>query len=111
MIILYNWDKNAAIHSVATSIAIEWATQWAAQIPPPATEEEGTQIVTKYKRMLNEVSNEKKLALLDATLTQLEKTYGTWEIPWGEINRYQRVNPGAGFDDNANSLPVAQTFF
>lgn len=106
---LINWDKNAAANSIATSIAIEWATQWAAQIPPPATEEEGTQIITKYNRMVNEVSNEKKLALLDAALAQLEKTYGTWEQPWGDINRYQRVNPGSKFDDNVNSIAVAQT--
>ena len=106
---LTNWDKNASANSIATSIAIEWATQWAAQIPPPATEEEGTQIITKYNRMVNEVSNEKKLALLDAALVQLEKTYGTWEKPWGDINRYQRVNPGSKFDDNVNSIAVAQT--
>ena len=106
---LTNWDKNASANSIATSIAIEWATQWAAQIPPPATEEEGTQIITKYNRMVNEVSNEKKLALLDAALAQLEKTYGTWEKPWGDINRYQRVNPGSKFDDNVNSIAVAQT--
>lgn len=106
---LNTWDKNAATNSVATSIAIEWATQWAAQIPPPTTEEEGTQIITKYNRMVNEVSNDKKLALLDAALTQLEKAYGTWEMPWGAINRYQRVNPGSKFDDNVNSLAVAQT--
>lgn len=106
---LYKWDKNAAANSVATSIAIEWATQWAGQIPPPSTEEEGTQLANKYKRMVNEVSNEKKLALLDAALAQLEKLYETWEMPWGEINRYQRVNPGASFDDNANSIAVSQT--
>jgi len=106
---LKNWDKNAAANSIATSIAIEWATQWAAQIPPASTEEEGTQLVNKYKRMLNEVSNEKKLAILDAALAQLEKLYGTWEKPWGEINRYQRVNPGSKFDDNAKSIAVAQT--
>ena len=106
---LNNWNRNAATNSIATSIAIEWATQWASQIPPPSTEEEGTQIITKYKRMLSEVPNEKKLAILDASLAQLEKTYGTWEIPWGEINRYQRVNPGSSFDDNASSISVAQT--
>ena len=106
---LKNWDKNAAANSIATSIAIEWATQWATQIPPASTEEEGTQLVNKYKRMLNEVSNEKKLAILDAALAQLEKLYGTWEMPWGEINRYQRVNPGSKFDDNTKSIAVAQT--
>ncbi len=105
---LAKWDKNAAINSVATSIAIEWATQWAAQIPPATTEEEGTQIIKKYHRMVNELSNEKKLALLGASLHQLEKLYGTWETPWGAINRYQRVDPEDTFNDQVASMAVAQ---
>jgi acyl-homoserine lactone acylase PvdQ len=106
---LIKWDRNTATHSVATSIAIEWATQWAAQIPPPSTEEEGTQLLKKYNRMDKEVANEKKLALLDASLVHLEKTYGTWEITWGEINRYQRVGPEGKFNDQEASIAVAQT--
>lgn len=106
---LAKWDRNADVHSIATSIAIEWATQLAAKIPPPTTEEEGTQLIKKYHRMVNEVPNEKKLALLDASLTQLEKIYGTWELPWGDINRYQRVNPDEKYNDNTTSIAVAQT--
>jgi acyl-homoserine lactone acylase PvdQ len=59
--------------------------------------------------MVNEVPNEKKLALLDASLSQLEKVYGKWEFPWGDINRYQRVNPDEKYNDNATSIAVAQT--
>jgi acyl-homoserine lactone acylase PvdQ len=106
---LNNWDRNTATNSIATSIAIEWATKWAAQIPPPSTEEEGTLLLRKYIQMDKEVANEKKLALLDASLAQLEKTYGTWEIPWGEINRYQRVGPEGKFNDQEASIAVAQT--
>jgi acyl-homoserine lactone acylase PvdQ len=106
---LAKWDRNADVHSIATSIAIEWATQLAAKIPPPTTEEEGTQLIKKYHRMVNEVPNEKKLALLDASLMQLEKIYGTWELPWGDINRYQRVNPDEKYNDNTTSIAVAQT--
>jgi len=58
--------------------------------------------------MVNEVPIEKKLSLLNSTLEQLEKLYGTWEIPWGDINRYQRVEEGALMNDDAFSWPVAQ---
>jgi acyl-homoserine lactone acylase PvdQ len=94
---------------VATTIAIDWANNWSKEIPPATTEEATTQIIKKYEQMVNSVSNEKKLALLNASLDQLEKTYGNWEIQWGDLNRYQRVNPGEKFNDNAPSIAVGQT--
>ena len=59
--------------------------------------------------MVSEVTNSKKLILLDSSLAQLEKIYGTWEIQWGRINRYQRVSLDGSFNDNAPSIGVAQT--
>lgn len=105
---LANWDHYADTNSIATSIAIEWATKWGAEIPPANTEEAATQILVKYNRMDQEVAFETKVKLLEATLDQFEKWYGGWEITWGAINRYQRVAPGANFDDNQASLAVNQ---
>ena len=105
---LQDWDHNANAKSIATSLAIEWATKLALEIPAPSTEEEGTQIITKYHRMVQEVSNSKKMALLDLALEQFKNWYGDWEKPWGDINRYQRVNPGDHFSDMEPSLPVPQ---
>ena len=106
---LENWNHDAAENSIATTLAIEWATKWALEIPPATTEEGGTQIITKYNRMVNEVANEKKLALLDSTLLQLTALYGNWEMEWGTINRYQRVNPNEKLSDQLPSISVAQT--
>jgi acyl-homoserine-lactone acylase len=105
---LANWDHFADSNSIATSIAIEWATKWSAEIPPANTEEAATQVLLKYQRMDQDVSFETKIKLLEATLDQFEKWYGGWEIKWGGINRYQRVAPGANFDDNQASLAVNQ---
>jgi acyl-homoserine lactone acylase PvdQ len=101
---LAGWNGDAGITSVATTIAIEWANNWSKEIPPATTEEATTQIIKKYEQMVQAVSNEKKLALLINALDQLEKTYGNWEIQWGDLNRYQRVNPGEKFNDNAPSI-------
>ena len=73
----------------------------------PATEEEGTQIVKRYEA-INARPIEFKLLCLQNALNNLVATYGNWEIPWGQINRYQRVNPGANFNDAASSIAVAQ---
>jgi len=105
---LSNWNHDGDTASVATTIAIEWATEWVKELPPAPTEETSTHIWKKYERMVTAISNEKKLELLNKTLAQLEKIYGTWEISWGSINRYQRVDPGEKFDDQLPSLAVAQ---
>ena len=105
---LANWDRFADSNSVATSLAIEWATKWNMEIPPAETEEEATQIIKKYNRMDLEVPFETKVKLLEATLDQFEKWYGSWEIKWGTINRFQRVGPGMNFEDTKFSLAVNQ---
>jgi acyl-homoserine lactone acylase PvdQ len=40
-------------------------------------------------------------------LNQLTKKFGTWRMPWGDINRYQRLtgNLPEKFDDAQPSLP------
>ncbi|MEI7588980.1 MAG: penicillin acylase family protein [Chitinophagia bacterium] len=105
---LSNWNHDGDTASIATAIAIEWATEWSKELPPAPTEETSTHVWKKYKRMVTAVSNEKKLELLNKALTQIEKLYGSWEITWGSINRYQRVNPGEKFNDQMPSIAVGQ---
>jgi acyl-homoserine-lactone acylase len=52
-----------------------------------------------------------RLASLDAAVTRLTDDFGSWKVPWGEINRFQR-NDGAinqVFDDSKPSSPVPFT--
>ena len=41
-------------------------------------------------------------------LSQLTLDFGQWDLPWGEINRYQRLNGDIyqEFDDKQPSIPV-----
>ncbi len=51
-----------------------------------------------------------KVQALEDVLEELECVWGTWRVPWGEINRLQRVQSGGeleSFDDSKPSLPVA----
>lgn len=52
--------------------------------------------------------NPKKLKFLKETLDKLESDFGTWKIPWGEVNRYQRLNGDIrqAFDDAKPSIPI-----
>jgi acyl-homoserine-lactone acylase len=41
---------------------------------------------------------------------QLDKQWGRWRVPWGELNRLQRIQSGGElerFDDAQPSLPIA----
>ena len=56
-------------------------------------------------------SDLERLAALTEASARLEKDFGNWRTPWGEINRFQR-NDGAivqHFDDSKSSLPVPFT--
>jgi len=109
---LEKWNHDADTNSIAQTIAIMWMTELNNPTNnrefAPGTEEEGTQIVKRYKTINNKPLNE-KLQYLNLALAKLNATYGNWEIPWGQINRYQRVSPGAKFSDGASSIAVAQT--
>jgi acyl-homoserine lactone acylase PvdQ len=51
-----------------------------------------------------------RLTALDSAVALLERDWGTWRVPWGQVNRLQRVadiTGAPGFDDDRPSLPVA----
>lgn len=117
---LVAWNHDADTNAVAQTIAVEWATKLMAAIPPPETEEAGTQSIVRFNRIVKEISNEKKLNLIDSTLMLIKSKYGdskllyeqrTWEIPWGQVNRFQRPIPNTEFpyEDERPSIAVAQT--
>ena len=88
------WDKYSSTTSVATTLAIEWASIFEVKVRSADAE-----------RILNETTAADRLKALEEVITTLEKGYKTWQVAWGDINRYQRT-PDGKFDDNAPSLPV-----
>jgi acyl-homoserine lactone acylase PvdQ len=49
-----------------------------------------------------------RLQVFADTIAMLEEDFGTWELPWGEVNRFQRLTGDIRqpHDDAAPSLPV-----
>ncbi|RMG18279.1 MAG: acylase, partial [Bacteroidetes bacterium] len=49
-----------------------------------------------------------RLAMFEAALARLEQDFGSWDTPWGEICRFQRLSGDIDlkFDDNQPSIPV-----
>ena len=80
---LRQWDLRWAVDSIPTSLAIFWAED--------------------LRR-----GNADPLQSLAAASDKLTADFGTWKTPWGEINRFQRLNDDIAprFDDAGPSIPV-----
>ena len=44
----------------------------------------------------------------DEIVAQLQRDFGRWQLPWGELNRFQRISPAINppYSDAAPSIPV-----
>ena len=53
-------------------------------------------------------SDFEKLQMFRFALFQLSQDFGTWQMPWGEVNRYQRLNGAIQqeFDDSKPSIAI-----
>ncbi|WP_408590937.1 penicillin acylase family protein [Novosphingobium sp.] len=103
--LLKSWNQRNGIASTATSLAVFWAEAlWA-----KGAADAKAQGISVYDWMDAKATPEQRLAALDEAVARLQTDFGTWAVPWGEINRYQR-NDGAieqTFDDAKPSTPIA----
>jgi acyl-homoserine-lactone acylase len=102
---LKGWDKNSSASSVASTIAIEFGYRFLQKAPPSVNPYDVTNSVGQLLGTLKTTTSNERLNLLSETIHDLEKRFGTWKTPWGEVNRYQRPEDGS-FDDAKSSLPV-----
>jgi len=104
---LRGWDFRWSVHSVATTLAALWGDAlWDDVKNDP--DEEG---ISNYDRMADHADARRKLAALAAVSDRLQHDFGSWRIPWGRINRYQRLNGDIvqRFNDAGHSIPVPFT--
>jgi acyl-homoserine lactone acylase PvdQ len=104
--LLKEWDKKSSVSSVATTLAILWAYTLFAE-KSVALEKGKSQIetITAYSKR---TAPERRLQLLHTLVKDIKRAFGTSQLQWGEINRYQRIsgsiNPS--FDNSRPSIPV-----
>lgn len=67
--------------------------------------------MTLFTRWLEKYQRERlpKITAMDAVISELEGEWKTWRVPWGEVNRLQRIHSGGeeAFSDERESLPIA----
>lgn len=111
--ILRSWDYMSDTASIATTLA----TLWLEKVIPldlnpltkPYTNEERYSITNGSNISTEPISAEKQVELLAQVVQELQKEQGTWEVPWGKLNRFQRVADGVTFSDSLPSWSVSAT--
>jgi acyl-homoserine-lactone acylase len=101
--LLRSWNHRWSGESVAQTVAMFWAEDmWKAVQPVPDNRN-----LTPYRAIVARPGKE-KLQALDTALQRLTHDFGRWQVPWGEVNRFQRISPAIDhpFSDAAPSIPV-----
>jgi acyl-homoserine-lactone acylase len=93
--VLRAWDYRWSASSVATSLAVYW----------------GDTLATLTRGDAGAATAEQRLGALAAAVGRLSRDFGTWQTPWGEINRFQRLTGDIvqPFNDAGASIPVPFT--
>jgi acyl-homoserine-lactone acylase len=100
------WDDRWSASSVATTLAVLWGDEIRARF----RKDPESWRLTVYD-MADRTGSEQRLAALAAVRDRLARDFGTWRVPWGDINRYQRLTGDIAqhFSDAAPSAPVPFT--
>jgi acyl-homoserine lactone acylase PvdQ len=106
---LKNWDRNSGVNSVATTLAIHWAEKMNAVLRSEDPELFADYTV-RYGAVLSNTEARKLLLPLKEVTDTLKAHFGKWQVPWGDINRMQRIVNSIKpvHSDTASSIPVGR---
>jgi acyl-homoserine-lactone acylase len=101
---LRGWNRRTAADSVPTAVAIFWGQEMAERKGAAARDAEQP----VYDYLVEKLTDAERIEALGAALEKLQRDFGRWQMPWGEINRFQRLTDDIvqPFDDAKPSLPV-----
>ena len=101
---LRTWDHRWSAISVATTLAVLWGDEIRERFG------KGPERLTVYD-MTDRAGPQQRLAALSAVCDRLTHDFGTWRVPWGDVNGYQRLTGDIvqRFTDAAPSLPIPFT--
>jgi acyl-homoserine-lactone acylase len=104
---LRHWDYRWGIASMPTSLAVFWGDTLWDEVSKLDTAE-GLSI---YDVMAEKAGPRARLQALAEASDRLEKDFGSWGVPWGEVNRFQRLDGSIvqPFNDARPSIPVPFT--
>ena len=105
--LLRKWDTRWAVDSVPTSLAIFWGQNIQQRIGADARK--AGIYMSDY--ICTKTPPDVLLQSLSEASDKLASDFGSWKTPWGDINRFQRLNDdiAPSFTDVGPSIPVEFT--
>jgi len=105
---LRGWDYRWSAESVPTALAVFWGERIGRRVSRDAR---AAGISVMQHIATSRAAPAELLASLGDAVDALSADLGTWKTPWGEINRFQRINDDIAphFDDARPSIPVPFT--
>ncbi len=102
--VLRDWDFTTSKRSIAMTLAHYYGTLCYSKAERP----EGLSSMELVEYWGAGSPDSEKLDLFQETVLRLTDDFGTWKMPWGEVNRYQRLNGDIRqpFDDAKPSIPI-----
>ena len=102
--VLRNWDYRTGVDSEAMTLAHFYGMTYARTVGSLNRFIDHPTIRGEFETP----QNTQIVVAFDRTITQLNEDFGTWQIPWGEVNRFQRLSGeiNADFDDDQEYIPV-----
>ena len=111
MEVLKAWDYNTSETSVATTLSVQWAEKLNKEIQHVYISAGEADQVQKTKQFAATATADQLLKPMVETVNEIKNRFGKWQMPWGEVNRFQRRtgNLQQEYNDKEPSIPVAFT--
>ena len=105
--VLKNWDLRTSKESVAMTLAHFYGSVYMSKGKNP----EGLSGNERFDYFGTGSPFAERIALFEEAVAAITEDFGTWETPWGDYNRFQRLSGDTDlqYDDNAPSIAVGMT--
>ena len=111
--VLKKWNYRTDTNSIATTLTVLWVERLIflniEKLKKPFTIENQYGVANGSTISTDSIPNQKLLTTMILVLNDLKKDWGTWEVTWGSINRYQRNTAKKDPSDNLFSYAVPAT--
>jgi len=104
VVLLSGWDRRWGLASTETTLACFWGDQ----LGPAARDFAGAERLNLSRYIAERATPAERLAALDRAVDRLNRDWGGWRVPWGRVNRFQRLDDAAvpHFNDAKPFTPV-----
>ena len=103
--VLRNWDFRTSASSVAMTLAHYYGEMFIMNGVRPAD--------LTFMQMIeywgSASPEQERVNIFSSAIQKLQNDFGTWNKPWGEVNRFQRLSGAINseFDDDQPSIPIS----